>query len=126
MVIYTSYMGNWRNFDDKITVSVMASTPGYYKGKFFSLLAPPINLFQAYKYNIINKEQYFTSYRQYLESLDFNYIYRTLFNFSSGKDIVLLCVCKDETSCHRNVLAKYLSSHLNYTVQELPKGKKFL
>jgi len=94
-------------------VAICLYPPYDWNGATFPALAPPRNLFFAIKNKQITWEQYKESYRkEVLDKLDAQSIYNTL------KDNVLLCWEKDNTFCHRKIVADWIEEKLGIKVEE--------
>lgn len=122
MEIYTSYMANWRHFANCIPVSIMAFTPKYFDGVTIPTLAPSQKLLTDYKNKKITFSEYSNLYYAYLERYGSQNVMRDICEISKGKDIVLLCTCKNLLKCHRLVLADFIEKNSNVKVRELPNS----
>lgn len=116
MKIYTSYIGNWRNFpEDSEVFMVTRSIPAWVKFKQVPELAPNKILFHKFKYWGMSQEEFIKQYRSQLTSINLK---QTIENLSSSKNIILTCYEKPEDFCHRHILAIELIK-LGYNVKEL-------
>ena len=115
MKIYTSYFSNYRNFGDLHPVSIALYLPKYFKGDKEYLLAPSKEIL-ALKDNV---DLYTKKFNDELSRIDAKLIFKLLKNFSSDKDVVLLCYEKPPQFCHRHLVAKWLEKELNIKVEEL-------
>lgn len=123
MNIYTSYMANWRYFGECVPISIMAFTPKYFDGAVLSEAAPPKSLLSKYKQNEISLQEFQDEYRENLERVGYNLLISKILSMSQGKNVVLVCTCKNMLYCHRLVLAKFIEEYSGMKVQELPNSK---
>lgn len=109
-MIYTSYIGNFRNFPkDKrlvsITNSQMKSVPFQAK-----MLAPSSVLLYDFKDGRLTEEEYTSKYkREVIENLDPEE-FKNFFD-----ECVLLCFCKSKKHehwfCHRKILSEWMKEN---------------
>ena len=96
-------------------VSIAYSSPIWYTGRRYTLLAPPHNLLQLYKNGKIDKDDYEEIYsRRVLWHLRPKHIIVDL-----GEDAVLLCYEKPPKFCHRHIVAKWLMDNTGVVIEEV-------
>lgn len=116
MKIYTSYIGNWRNFPEDFEVFMITrSIPAWVEFKQAPELAPNKFLFDRFKYGNMTQEEFSKQYRSQLNSMSLQQIIKEL---SNGRNIILACYEKPEDFCHRHILSEELVK-LGYNVEEL-------
>jgi len=114
MNIKTSYFGNLKNIHNGISIALYP--PDWYKGFRYYKLAPPKNLFDRIKGishpDIDLIEDYLSDYKkEVLGKLDPNTVYLELSHYHRCDDFTLLCFEKDDTYCHRKVVAEWLTEN---------------
>lgn len=122
MEIYTSYMANWRHFGNCVPISVMRYTPKYFEGNSLRILAPPEKVFLDYRNKKITFSEYSRLYYDFLVNYGFQNIMNAISNISHGRDVVLLCTCKNILKCHRLILASFIEENSTLKVNELPNS----
>ena len=102
MKIYTSYFAiNGTNPSAK---AISVTVPKFFKGPRLRRLAPNGVILRGLKMDLITLKSYFKIYRSYLENnISDEYIQKNIHNGD-----ILLCWEKDESMCHRSVLAEFL------------------
>lgn len=114
MAIYTSYYGNHNHFPkDSYLVSVSLTSPKGMCDKDLFSLSPDINTLEAYKKNIIDEDQYTSTYYNKLSAIKPE-VKQKLIDFLHTQEathpggVFLLCYERPEQFCHRHLLAKWL------------------
>ena len=108
----TSYYA--KSAKDPNAVSIALSTPSWYKGREYKVLAPTYGMLSDYKKT--GDEVFYTSrYRnEILRILDPERVWREL-----GENAVLLCYEKSGKFCHRHLVSKWLSDSLGIVIEEV-------
>lgn len=117
--IYTSYYAAIRKFTknrEYIFISISSSTPEWFNGDKYTILAPEWSLVNLYKSGKINKEEYKLSYLSLLNKRNINPI--TIIN-NLKYNSVLLCYEKTGDFCHRRILADWLNEQTGIIIPEL-------
>lgn len=116
-MIYTSYFAMLKKLpDDIIPVAICARKPDWYNGLHILTLAPKYDFFMKYKKDN-DFEDFTKSYNeQVLSNLDANTLIGELEHivrnsFGVDKDICLVCYEKSDSSCHRNLVRKWLNDN---------------
>jgi len=113
----TSYFAKSANHPN--AVSIAGRAPDWYKGRQYKKLAPKYWFFKRYKDEWDEKcgdqnfyiEQF---QKEVLDKLDPIEVAEEL-----GNDAILLCWEKPDKFCHRHLVSKWLSEHLNIKIKEL-------
>ncbi len=71
-------------------------------------LAPSRDLLHAFKRGEIDWEAYKVSYREEMEGEEATGEIRRLAEAARSETITVMCVCKDENSCHRSALRELI------------------
>lgn len=129
MNIYTSYYSSpiLRKFpsDEIVPVSISLYPPKNWTGHHYLPLCPSSEIFREVK-STGNHRTYVRQLLEQFEKLDPAHVLHELEHMSGGKPVVLLCFEKpkptvgdDNIYCHRQVVARWLSSKLGIVVPEL-------
>jgi uncharacterized protein YeaO (DUF488 family) len=110
--IYTSYYARaCKIIPDRRLVAISRGIPDNFGGSTFRELNPSQDLLFSYKQGIINEQEYEERYNvETLSKLNPLDIYNKL----KGK--VLLCYCGKDKFCHRQLVIKWLETHLGTEV----------
>ena len=111
MTLYTSYFARAGN--NPQAVSIARSTPRFFTGSEYKVVAPPWELVDNYKKNVITWEQYTEQYLSILDKLGES---KVISGLHDGD--ILLCYEKCGDNCHRHLLAKWLNDR-GHNVTEL-------
>ncbi len=95
-------------------VSIAYKNPPSFKGRHFTLLAPPRWLINKFKKDLNTKEYIKLYYENVLDKLDPKRIYERL-----GENAILLCWENKTKFCHRHIVAEWFYKHLGIKVTEL-------
>lgn len=115
--IYTSYYALSGEDPRAIGTSIIA--PPFFAGPILNIVAPTWDMVTGAKQSEQQYQasgQYEHDYIELLHSrqLTAEYVYSLL-----PEQAILLCFEKDETYCHRRMLARWLETNLNITIPEL-------
>ena len=120
MKIYTSYFGNYRNFGDKIPISIALYPPkGFYFRGELKALAPTNKILECKN----NQEVYTNLFNKRLDDFSAKKVFEYFESLYGGKDVVLLCYEKPPQFCHRHLVAEWLEKELGIEVKELDYKK---
>ena len=82
-------------------------------------LSPSKKLLLNYKDGNIDWEMYTTIFKEEMKSHDMKRaLNRTQELLDEGKDITIICYCKDRNTCHRSLIGDYFEE-LGYEVNEI-------
>ena len=111
MKIYTSYFAKAKKIPSEIIpVSIALKAPPGYTGLSYKKLSPNWDILSEWK-RIHNEEIYCERFsREILSKLTPEGVLHELETLSGGKDVVLLCYEKTGSFCHRNEVAKWMTS----------------
>lgn len=118
MKIYTSYFGNKRLLEENgiVMVGICLYRPKFFSGYNLSELAPSRELFAM---SDAPDEVYVPKFiKEVLGRVNARAIYDKLASIANGKDVALCCYEKENTSCHRKIVAEWLSKELGMEVKE--------
>lgn len=119
MYIYTSYFANLQKLpSDVVPISIARYNPKWYQGATYAELAPPAWLLQQYK-----RDGDFNSFGllfidEVLCALSPDRVIDELSVLSQGRDVALLCWEKEQSVCHRSLVAEWLSTFPDISVEE--------
>jgi len=119
-VIYTSYFSKLRYLpDNAMPVSISLSSPGWYKGKRYKILAPSWSILSEWR-QTHNEERYVQRFNdEILGRLHPDGIYRNLCSLAwPYEDVVLLCYERPSDFCHRHLVAAWLERN-GYPCREM-------
>lgn len=108
----TSYFANVKNTPD--AVSIAGKAPAGFQGRQYKKLAPNYWFFKKYKED--GDKDFYTEqyYKEILNKLDPNEVYREL-----GENSILVCWERPEKFCHRHLVAEWLCKNLGIEIEEL-------
>lgn len=116
MAITTSYFARLKFIDNPVAITV--STPKWYDGRSYSLLAPPALIVYSYKQKEINKNEYTKLYHEFvLDKLSPKCVYEEIIS-TFGNNATLLCYEKTNDFCHRHLVSEWFRN-ANFDVREL-------
>jgi hypothetical protein len=97
------------------TLSISRNPPDWYEGHCVRGLSPSVGLLKAKNDKWISDTEFTKQYIKEIEER-IEGQYDRLARLLNGK--VLLCFEKPDKFCHRHVLAEWLRTNLNFTVEE--------
>ena len=117
ITIYTSYVANIKNLPDNLFPILITRGGKNINLPRYEKLAPTWELIKLAKNG--HTEKYTELFNEYLGTLDVDIILKELQALSKEKDIVLICFEKPSDFCHRHLVAKWLSNHIDMQVKEI-------
>ena len=125
--LFTSYYGKLKSLEKAgiVSISISLSPPSWFNGITLLELAPSWDMMK------ISKAKYEVAYREKLEKVNFNYIFRHIKSVSRGKDVALLCfeslkTGRDDDWCHRTMLADWMKEKYHFTIDEWSDPKDLI
>ena len=118
MTIYTGYFAKMHTYNG-IKLPIVAILPNYYSGTLqYKDLAPSKGLLFAYHREQITKEEFIRKFKNKLNTLDKEEVYRYLTDLEYYDDVYLLCYEKPNDFCHRHIVADWLNENFDLEVKE--------
>lgn len=119
--IFTSYFARIKHIHQQSPdiefISISRFPPKFYTGLEYLPLAPSAELLTEVKHTN-NIEHYTEVFNAYLNSLNPSSVISDLYEMSGGKNVCLVCYEKPGDFCHRHLVSKFLSPHLNSPISE--------
>lgn len=103
-------------------ISIARFKPKWFNGLSLEELSPPYVLIKSLKSGIITEDEFTNAYISMLDKLDIDGVFdkiKYFINKEQSKGVVLLCYEKFGDFCHRHILAKYLNTRYNLSIEEL-------
>jgi hypothetical protein len=105
-------------------ISISRTSPPWWKGHTYRLLAPPLGLARAFKRGGVTQAEYEEIYNWYLDRLkpdETAWEIESLVDDGTDKvpDLYLCCWCRPGQFCHRHLVAKWLHDNLGMDVEEV-------
>jgi len=116
----TSYFAKSKNNPN--AVAITSGKPKWFKGKYYPLLGPPMQLVKDLKSGKINEQEYT---KLYLECIKKRNFVPTKVLKDLGNDAILLCYEGKDKFCHRHIVAKWLREG-GIQIEELDDEEPFL
>lgn len=115
MKIYTSYFGNLKRLQKAglVPIGISQYPPRFFMGISMKELAPTARMLGK----DITWKQYMEMYSLIIGKLNQAEVVKKLARLSMGRDVVLLCFEKDQSVCHRSLVAGWLNK-AGYNVEE--------
>jgi uncharacterized protein (DUF488 family) len=77
----------------------------------------------VYKTLMPIKGESLDDFREYLEKLDANQVFKDLHDIVDNYEPILLCFEHDRSICHRGIIAQWFEKHLGIVVKEFEIGE---
>ena len=108
-MIYTTYFANVKNLPQHVVpVSIAAKTPSWWSGLTYKTLAPKYDMLAEY-HATGNEELFAEKYiRGVLMHLTARRVVSELFELANSTDVALVCYEKQDSFCHRQLVAYWL------------------
>lgn len=113
--LYTSYYARSGKHPDAIAIS--AKAPPFYKGRFYSPLAPTWELLRAYKSGKVDERGYTEWYLRLLIEERKLIPQQVVDELKDGS--ILLCYEGPGKFCHRHIAAEWIEANTGITVTEI-------
>jgi hypothetical protein len=113
--LYTSYYARSGKHPDAIAIS--AKAPPFYRGKFYSPLAPSWDLLRAYKSGKVDERGYTEWYLRLLIQERKLTPQQVVDELKDGS--ILLCYEGLGKFCHRHIVAEWIESNTGVEVKEI-------
>ena len=124
MKIYTSYFAKTKELETKNIqpISIALYTPDWFLNPIMIKLQPPRSILFEMKNSLNSKEDnqnYSIKYiEQVLKIQTPESVYKTIEEWSGGKDVALCCFEKSGDFCHRHLVSMWLNKYLSIGVVE--------
>lgn len=115
MSIWTSNFARAGRLPDAVSIS--RGKPGWFDGRSFDLLAPRWNWIKDIRSGVWSWEKYAEAYNGLLAELDATNVVAAL-----GDGAVMLCFCKPDELCHRQLVSLWIEREMGLIVPEWNPG----
>lgn len=116
MVIYTSYFANSRKLAaaNVKPICIAVGKPKFFFGPQLLDVAPTRYMISS----VCSTEEYIRLYKGILSKLNAFKVVEQITSLSEGKDVALCCYEKPGDSCHRQLLAEWITQNTGIQIKE--------
>lgn len=121
-MLYTSYLANLNNIPDDSVKLLITQWKGKIDILKYNLIWKPElspNSLDSYKKGTKTKQEMFMDFKEQLEQQPAEKAVNEIIEYlKEGKDVYLICYCKELCDCHRRLVAQHISEKAKTTWKE--------